>query len=307
MYYCLAALREGFKACCRTIIGLDGCFLKGIYNGQLLTAIGRDPNENIYPIAFVFVEIEKFETWDWFLEHLMRDMGDSRTGECSFKSDCQKGLVEAIAERAPRAEHRFYLRNMYNNFKVRFKGLELKRLFWKAVSTFNLKEHEKVLRQIHRYDVATGTEETAYAWLSEISQQHWALAFFRKASRNCFPSWGGDNKYEVMHFTQNHVVELNQHMCTYDMFQIRGYPCCYGVPVIEYQRLTVENFVDAYFKKETYMTVYTHAINPVPGIHEYEESMLGEVAPPVVKVRTGRPKKARRRDGNDERQDGKAS
>ncbi|XP_051144006.1 uncharacterized protein LOC127260335 [Andrographis paniculata] len=100
MYYCLAALREAFKADCRTIIGLDGCFLKGIYKGQLLTAVGRDPNENIYPIAFAFVEIEKYETWDWFLERLLRDLGDSRTGEWSFISDRQKGLVEAIAERA---------------------------------------------------------------------------------------------------------------------------------------------------------------------------------------------------------------
>ncbi|XP_051152181.1 uncharacterized protein LOC127266099 [Andrographis paniculata] len=96
-------------------------------------------------------------------------------------------------------------------------------------------------------------------------------------------------------------------MCTYGMFQISGYPCCYRVAAIEYQRLAVENFIDVCFKKETYMAVYTHAINPVPGIHKYEESMLGEVAPPVVKVRTGRPKEARRRDGNDERKDGKAS
>ncbi|XP_051146985.1 uncharacterized protein LOC127262376 [Andrographis paniculata] len=143
MYYCLAALREGCKAGCRTIIGLDGCFLRGIYKGQLLTAVGRDPNENIYPIAFAFVEIEKYETWDSFLERLLRDLGDSRTGEWFFISDRQKGLVETIAERAPGAEHRFCLRHMYNSFKVWFKGLKLKRLFWKAVSTFNLRSMRK--------------------------------------------------------------------------------------------------------------------------------------------------------------------
>ncbi|XP_051149807.1 uncharacterized protein LOC127264368 [Andrographis paniculata] len=66
MYYCLSGLRDGFLDKCRMIIGLDGCFLKGIYKGQLLTAVGRDPNENIYPLAFAFFEIEKFETWDYF-------------------------------------------------------------------------------------------------------------------------------------------------------------------------------------------------------------------------------------------------
>ncbi|KAG8390915.1 hypothetical protein BUALT_Bualt01G0133200 [Buddleja alternifolia] len=59
MYFCLAAMREGFLAGCRPIIGLDGCFLKGIYKGQLLTAIGRDGNDNIFPIAIAYVEIEK--------------------------------------------------------------------------------------------------------------------------------------------------------------------------------------------------------------------------------------------------------
>jgi hypothetical protein len=38
------------------IIGLDGCFLKGYYGGQILAAIGRDPNDQMLPIAFAVVE-----------------------------------------------------------------------------------------------------------------------------------------------------------------------------------------------------------------------------------------------------------
>ncbi|KAK4392763.1 hypothetical protein Sango_2054100 [Sesamum angolense] len=64
MYYCLNGLREGFLEGCRPIIGLDGCFLKGPYKGQLLSAVGRDGNDNIYPIAIAYVEIEKFDTWE---------------------------------------------------------------------------------------------------------------------------------------------------------------------------------------------------------------------------------------------------
>ncbi|KAL0391443.1 UNVERIFIED_CONTAM: hypothetical protein Slati_4529400 [Sesamum latifolium] len=47
MYFCLKGMKDGFLDGCRPIIGLDGCFLKGLYKGQLLAAIGRDPNENI--------------------------------------------------------------------------------------------------------------------------------------------------------------------------------------------------------------------------------------------------------------------
>jgi len=55
MYNCFKACKDSFFKC-RPIIGLDGCFLKGYYGGQLLSAIGRDPNDQMMLIAFVVVE-----------------------------------------------------------------------------------------------------------------------------------------------------------------------------------------------------------------------------------------------------------
>ena len=51
IYFCFAALKEGFKVGCRKMIGLDGCFLKGLVKGEILTAVGRDANNQMYPIA----------------------------------------------------------------------------------------------------------------------------------------------------------------------------------------------------------------------------------------------------------------
>ncbi|XP_038682524.1 uncharacterized protein LOC119982974 [Tripterygium wilfordii] len=42
IYMCLAPLRDGFLAGCRPLIGLDGCFLKTSYGGQLLTTVSQD-------------------------------------------------------------------------------------------------------------------------------------------------------------------------------------------------------------------------------------------------------------------------
>ncbi|PKI71858.1 hypothetical protein CRG98_007717 [Punica granatum] len=39
LYICLEACKRGFQEGCRPIIGLDGCFLKGYYDGQLLSAV----------------------------------------------------------------------------------------------------------------------------------------------------------------------------------------------------------------------------------------------------------------------------
>ncbi|KAL0328079.1 UNVERIFIED_CONTAM: hypothetical protein Scaly_2240500 [Sesamum calycinum] len=79
--------------------------LKGLFKGQLLAAIGRDPNDNIYPIAVAYVEVEKYDSWEWFLNLLLRDIGSHNERGWAFISDRQKGLLEAIAELAPGAEH----------------------------------------------------------------------------------------------------------------------------------------------------------------------------------------------------------
>ncbi|KAL0404563.1 UNVERIFIED_CONTAM: hypothetical protein Sradi_2097100 [Sesamum radiatum] len=129
----------------------------------------------------------------------------------------------------------------------------------------------------------------------------------RHESRNCFPSWAGEDKYEIMHFMQNHIVYLNDKHCSCGMFQMCGFPCCHAVAAINYHRQNLEDFVHPYFKKDTYLRVYSHMINPVPGMHDYEESPLGPVNPPHVVKRVGRPKKARRKDANDTREPTKAS
>ena len=64
MYICLDACKKGFMAGCRKMLGLDGCFFKGATNGELLCAIGRDANSQMYPIAWAVVEKENNESWD---------------------------------------------------------------------------------------------------------------------------------------------------------------------------------------------------------------------------------------------------
>ena len=71
MYVCLAPLREGFLAGCRQILSVDGCFLKGLYRGQLLTAVGIDANDCIYRVAWATVSKENKDNWKWFLEQLV--------------------------------------------------------------------------------------------------------------------------------------------------------------------------------------------------------------------------------------------
>ncbi|KAK9929542.1 hypothetical protein M0R45_026637 [Rubus argutus] len=65
MYICLGALKMGFRAGCRTVIGLDGCHLKSPYGGQLLTAVGLDANNTTWVVAYAMVEMECKDSWVW--------------------------------------------------------------------------------------------------------------------------------------------------------------------------------------------------------------------------------------------------
>jgi len=51
MYVCFDACKKGFLAGCRKVVGLDGCFFNSATSGELLQAIGRDGNNQMYPIA----------------------------------------------------------------------------------------------------------------------------------------------------------------------------------------------------------------------------------------------------------------
>lgn len=86
MYICLTAAREGFLGGCKRIIGVDGYFLKG----QLLVVVGRDRNNQIFPIAWAIVQKETIESWTWFFEQLQADLGIGDGLGWSLISDMKK-------------------------------------------------------------------------------------------------------------------------------------------------------------------------------------------------------------------------
>ncbi|GJX97270.1 hypothetical protein Tco_0353068 [Tanacetum coccineum] len=52
IYVCLGALKRGFKEGGRELLGLDGTFMRGQYPGQMLTNVGVDANNGIYPVPW---------------------------------------------------------------------------------------------------------------------------------------------------------------------------------------------------------------------------------------------------------------
>ena len=69
------------------------------------------------------------------------------------------GLIPVIETLFPTVEHRYCVKHIYNNFKVDYKGLELKDALWRCAATTTLREFEYI----------RGLDEKAYEYLTNIA------------------------------------------------------------------------------------------------------------------------------------------
>lgn len=58
IYIGFSGLRKGYMESCKPCTYSDGCFLKTMIGGALLTAVARDENNKMFPISWCVVEGE---------------------------------------------------------------------------------------------------------------------------------------------------------------------------------------------------------------------------------------------------------
>ncbi|KAK4394334.1 hypothetical protein Sango_1904200 [Sesamum angolense] len=169
-YVCLSALKKGFLGGCRPIICVDGCHLKGPHKGILLTAVGVDPNNNLYPIAYSVVQKESRDTWEWFLTVLKQDLCIQRDNEYTFMSDKQKGLIQAFQSVFPNSTHRFCVRHLHNNFKnAGYRGLAYKNALWKAARASTVGEFKLRMEEMKQLN------QDAFDWFNDKPPTEWSI------------------------------------------------------------------------------------------------------------------------------------
>ena len=82
-------MKEGWVSC-RRVIGLDGCFLRSTLRGELLTAMGRDANNQMFPMAWAVINIENNDNWSWFIHNLAQDFNLAHGAYLTVISDGHK-------------------------------------------------------------------------------------------------------------------------------------------------------------------------------------------------------------------------
>ncbi|XP_070050472.1 uncharacterized protein [Nicotiana tomentosiformis] len=77
--YAFVALSTSIKGWehCRSVVVVDGTFLKSAYRGIMLTASTIDATGSILPLAYTVVDLENDASWRWFFEQFKHAYGEN--------------------------------------------------------------------------------------------------------------------------------------------------------------------------------------------------------------------------------------
>ncbi|KAH0639298.1 hypothetical protein KY285_035884 [Solanum tuberosum] len=150
----------------------------GACKGELLVAVGKNGNNQMYPIAWAVVDTETKHSWSWFIRYLIADL-NLGTGEgLTVMSDMQKGLIPVLSELLPNAEKRMCARHIWSNWHVNWKGEERRKQFWRcSKASFEVKFGEEVhaMSKLGKKEI---TEDVLH-----YDPRNWSRAFFQTHSK----------------------------------------------------------------------------------------------------------------------------
>ncbi|CAI9298747.1 unnamed protein product [Lactuca saligna] len=113
---------------------------------------------------------------------------------------CRPGLLQAVKERCPKAEHRQCARHIVANFNKRFTDQAYLKLFWRAVRASTVEKFRGVMEQIKSIDTH------AYDYLIDRDPTTWSKAFFQEG-RDCDVVENGEIRLFVMERIYTQKVE----------------------------------------------------------------------------------------------------
>ncbi|XP_058733419.1 uncharacterized protein LOC131605035 [Vicia villosa] len=320
IYVCLKACKAAFATTCRPLIGLDACFLKGDFGGQLMAAVGTDGNNKIMPIAYAVVEAETKDSWQWFLNLLLDDLQAIQHNRYGFISYQQKGLVPAILEASQYVEHRLCVKHLYGNWKKKYPGIVMKEVLWRAARVTTVPAWERAMEHMKLL------EPNAWKDMKAVPAACWSIAHF-KTDTQC--DLQVNNMCEafnraILEYRDKPIITLLEGIKHYLTLRISKQKDALGkhkgVISPNIQKVTEKSkheaggwsatwhgdddfaifgVVEKHLLTSTVLATYSHIILPTNGPQLWPNDGNLSINPPVMRRAIGRPKKNRNK-ANDE-------
>ncbi|XP_057532852.1 uncharacterized protein LOC130810736 [Amaranthus tricolor] len=257
---------------------------------MLLSAVERDPNEQMYPLAWAVVEGENNNSWQWFISELKKCVPHNNGKEWIVISNEHQSILRAVQLELPKAEHRYCARHIYANWNKSFKGEEMKLLFLRCVKAYNLADFEEAISEMedvtpvavdafkkcgpHLFcrsfvkieEKCDVMEEALMKWKGLLCPKvQKTLDSEKEEVAKCTVIPSTSTRFQVVHYMDVLEVDIENRICTCRKWDLRGIPCCHGVASIFYLHKEVESYVDQCYTKEAYLRAYEGNINPCIG------------------------------------------
>ncbi|XP_035830110.1 uncharacterized protein LOC118479608 [Helianthus annuus] len=283
----------------RPLLGVDGCFMKGPFPGQILSAVGIDGNNSIYPVCYALVEAETTQTWKWFLQLLRDDLGCTADSCFTFISDRQKGLIPVMLAVFPNGEHRFCLRHIHENMKSKWRGDLYKNLLWSAGRKTSIPYFNKAMEEIKTTERAiqiVGARDKPIITCLEFIQEYMTkrIVNVKKLQAKCMGPLT-PHATEVFDEIKKQAAEMSVLMVDSDKYQVTV------AAIWDMSRNIIdagmpEEWVDDVYWLSTWKKVYDNVIEPINGLEMWTPSECPTtLILPKHHTQVGRPKKKRKK------------
>ncbi|GKU98651.1 hypothetical protein SLEP1_g11625 [Rubroshorea leprosula] len=271
-YVCLAPCKQDFIAGCRPIMCLDGCWLKGRYGGQLLTAIGIDANDCIYPIAWATVGTECKETWTWGKGLKDALWSAARATIVDEFERCMQKIKELdvnaynwLVSKPPQqwSKSRFdtYPKcdSLVNNLCECFNRVILDARD-RHVLSMNEEFRSKLMKRFYRRRKLG--EKFPGKVCPRIVKK---LMANQKLSGKYWPEPSTVKKFQVRSPNHQYIVDLDERRCSCRRWDLNGIACAHAIAAISHNNEDLEAYIAHWYSIEMFVRSYACEIDCING------------------------------------------
>ncbi|XP_076899167.1 uncharacterized protein LOC143552959 [Bidens hawaiensis] len=288
-----------------------------------------------YPVAWAIVEGENNDSWDWFMTELKK---------CLDVTDEGKGWTLVSDQQKSNVEHRNCARHIYANWHKKFKGDELKELYWRAARAYNEADHKIALEdmtqvKVEAYEafinqnpkcfcmcyiqthnksdvIVSNMAETFNGYiiksrskhiidmLEDIRVQKRKLDREKDKAYMCSVYLSSNTVFQVKSY-DDVSVDIKNRTCTCRKWDLTGIPCYHACVVVGFMKRNAEDLFIVVTQRRC-ISSHMNTIPPLPS-EKYWPCVKLPLDPPPIKIGPGRPKKNRKKDPHETKKPGKLS
>ncbi|KAH0661393.1 hypothetical protein KY284_026324 [Solanum tuberosum] len=154
----------------RKVLPVDGTFLRGRYDGVLLSAVAQDTENHVFPVAFCVVDKECDAAYEYFFEKLLDIVPD--TSELCIISDRHPSIEKTLSKFYSEAYHGCYTRHLGENARKNFHCGAFLGHYYHATKAYRRDMFHNHFEQIRIINVGVAD------YLENVGFHKWSRAYF---------------------------------------------------------------------------------------------------------------------------------